>query len=710
MLPLESHAPNADCAAVSARTPLMHEPAAHRPLVGPERSLPEITIKAVVLGVILAMIMAAANAYLGLRVGMTVAAAIPASAIALGVLRAFRSSNILENNQVQTIASAGASTVSGVIFTVPALVIMGTWQRYEYWPIVLMVCVGGIMGVVFTTPLRRALIVDTGLTFPEGVATAQVLKTGGIARGDDAIPSDAQVSTGNSGLGFRLLLEAGVIGSVYWALTMGAKVFAEGVATTKAFFSGSWLFRGDVTLQPSLLGIGFIVGPNIGTLMLSGAVIGTTIGVPVNWWLNHEAVMAGAGVAANTPLEAFTADQWEAVSRESWQNCRRIGIGCMLVGGVWSLITLLKPIKNGLTASLAAYRAQRAGGAAGAARTEFDTPLPYLAITAAVMTVPLFLAFHGALGDYPNAAPIAVLMTLLMLVFGFLFASVAGYMAGLVGSSNNPVSGVTMATVVVTSLLLTLVMGTDGIAARVGPPVVIYLAAFICTGACIAGDNLQDLKCGHVVGSTPWKQQVSLVIGTIASAAVIPLVLSLLDDQFGIGRTPEGVDPSKMLDAPQATLMGTLASGIFGTGDPKWGFIGIGCVLAVFLIALDNWLKRIKAPFRTPILAVAVGIYLPFGLSVLIFVGGILAWVVKKIFAPKDEHQQVSLENAGMLLASGLIAGEAITGVAIAGLFAADPTLANRHPGEDGGPMALVATLALIVYLFARTLGAAKRM
>jgi uncharacterized oligopeptide transporter (OPT) family protein len=672
MLPLESHAPNADCAAVSARTPLMHEPAAHRPLVGPERSLPEITIKAVVLGVILAMIMAAANAYLGLRVGMTVAAAIPASAIALGVLRAFRSSNILENNQVQTIASAGASTVSGVIFTVPALVIMGTWQRYEYWPIVLMVCVGGIMGVVFTTPLRRALIVDTGLTFPEGVATAQVLKTGGIARGDDAIPSDAQVSTGTSGLGFRLLLEAGVIGSVYWALTMGAKVFAEGVATTKAFFSGSWLFRGDVTLQPSLLGIGFIVGPNIGTLMLSGAVIGTTIGVPVNWWLNHEAVMAGAGVAANTPLEAFTADQWEAVSRESWQNCRRIGIG--------------------------------------AARTEFDTPLPYLAITAAVMTVPLFLAFHGALGDYPNAAPIAVLMTLLMLVFGFLFASVAGYMAGLVGSSNNPVSGVTMATVVVTSLLLTLVMGTDGIAARVGPPVVIYLAAFICTGACIAGDNLQDLKCGHVVGSTPWKQQVSLVIGTIASAAVIPLVLSLLDDQFGIGRTPEGVDPSKMLDAPQATLMGTLASGIFGTGDPKWGFIGIGCVLAVFLIALDNWLKRIKAPFRTPILAVAVGIYLPFGLSVLIFVGGILAWVVKKIFAPKDEHQQVSLENAGMLLASGLIAGEAITGVAIAGLFAADPTLANRHPGEDGGPMALVATLALIVYLFARTLGAAKRM
>jgi putative OPT family oligopeptide transporter len=269
---------------------------------------------------------------------------------------------------------------------------------------------------------------------------------------------------------------------------------------------------------------------------------------------------------------------------------------------------------------------------------------------------------------------------------------------------------VTMATVVVTALLLTQLLGTDGLAARVGPPAVIYLAAFICTGACIAGDNLQDLKCGHIVGSTPWKQQLSLVLGTIASAAVIPVVLSLLDTTYGIGRVREGGDPTTMLAAPQATLMGTLASGIFGTGDPKWNFIGIGAVLAVFIIALDEYLKRIKAPFRTPILAVAVGIYLPFGLSVLIFVGGILAWVVKKHFAPKNEHETVSLENAGMLLASGLIAGEAITGVGIAAVFAADPTLAERPTAEFGQPIALAATLVLIVYLYVRTLGAARRM
>jgi putative OPT family oligopeptide transporter len=689
----------------------MQEPTASKgPLVGPSRRLPEITAKAVVLGIVLAMLMAAANAYLGLRVGMTVAASIPASAIALGVLRAFRSSNILENNQVQTIASAGASTVSGVIFTVPALVMMGAWSDYPYWPIVLMVCVGGIMGVVFTTPLRRALIVDTGLTFPEGVATAQVLKTGGIARGADAAEGDAQLSSAGSGLGFRLLLEAGVIGTAYWVLTMGVKVFAEVVTATKALLGGKWLFTANTYLQPSLLGIGFIVGPNIGTLMISGAVLGTLIGVPVNWAVNHEEIMATVGVAAGTPWDALTEAQWVALAKESWGACRRIGIGCMLVGGLWSLITLIAPIKNGIAASLAAFRAQRAGGQGGAPRTELDTPLPFLVVTAAVMTVPLFLAFHGVLGDYPNKVGVALLMTVLMLVFGFLFASVAGYMAGLVGSSNNPVSGVTMSTIVVTAVLLTQIMGTDGIAARVGPPAVIYLAAFICIGCCIAGDNLQDLKCGHIVGATPWKQQVSLVIGTCASAAIIPIVLALLDDVYGIGRVHGNLDPTKVLEAPQASLMHTLASGIFGTGDVKWPFIGMGCVLAVVLIVFDQYLKRRNAPFRAPILAVAVGIYLPFGLSVLIFLGGILAWLVKRAFAPKNEHESIALENAGMLLASGLIAGEAITGVGIAALYAANDELKDMEPHEHGGVFALVATGLLIVYLYRRTLGAARRM
>lgn len=686
----------------------MNAPVApHRPVVGPERSLPEITAKAVVLGVLLAMLMAAANAYLGLRVGMTVAASIPASAIALGVLRAFRSSNILENNQVQTIASAGASTVSGISFTVPALVMMGAWATYDYWPIFVMVCVGGIMGVVFTTPLRRALIVDAGLTFPEGLATSQVLKTGGVARGDDATAEEKSANAASSGLGFKLLLEASVLGGVFRILEGGFKVLAGEVELVRALFGGRWLFSTGSNWSPALLGIGFIVGPNIGTLMMSGAIIGTALGVPINWWLNEARLMETAGIAPGTQWSSFGHAQWEAIAGASWQECRRIGIGCMLVGGVWSLISLIGPIKNGVRASLAAFRAQRSGQSTGVPRTETDTPINFLAFAAALMTVPLFFAFMSALGDYEGKVLISVVLTLLMLGFGFLFASVAGYMAGLVGSSNNPVSGVTMATVVVSSVLLAWLMGSDGIAARVGPPAVIYLAAFICTGACIAGDNLQDLKCGHVVGATPWKQQLCLVIGTLASAAVIPLVLGLLDVSDGIGRVvKEGVKP---LSAPQATLMKELSTGIFGAGI-NWAFIVFGCALAVVIIALDEYLKRTKAPFRTPILAVAVGIYLPFGLSVLIFVGGMLAWLVKRRFAPKSEHESVALENSGMLLASGLITGEALMSVAIAGVIVANPTLIPKSPIGIGWLLALVATGLMIVYLFVRTLGAARRM
>lgn len=675
------------------------------PVVGPERSLPEITVKAVILGLLLAMLMAAANAYLGLKVGMTVAASIPASAIALGVLRFFRTSNILENNQVQTIASAGASTVSGIIFTVPALVMMGAWQGYDYWPIFSMVVIGGVMGVVFTTPLRRALIVDTGLTFPEGVATAEVLKTGGIER-DAAAP----IAGSKAGaIGFRLLLEASILGAVFKFCEQGLRLLRDSVAMTHAAASGRFLFTADATLAPSLLGIGFIVGPNIGTLMLSGAVIGTLIGVPLNWAINEERLLATAGVPTGTALTALSHEQWEAIATASWQECRRIGIGCMLVGGVWSLITLFRPMVNGIKASLAAFRASRQGGAVGAARTELDTPLPFLAIVAVLMTVPLFLSFRSVLAGHDGATMIALILTALMLGFGFLFCSVAGYMAGLVGSSNNPVSGVTMATVVVSSLLLLQLMGNEGAAAKVGPAAVIYLAAFICTGACIAGDNLQDLKCGHVVGATPWKQQLCLVLGSIASAAVIPSVLGLLDRGQGIGRlsatAPAGAEP---LAAPQASLMKDLSTGIFGAGI-NWNFILFGCGLAAGLIVLDEFLKRRNAAFRTPVLAVAVGIYLPFGLSVLIFVGGILSWLVARRFGAKDHRERTALENSGLLLASGLITGEAIMGVLLALLVAADIQLASA-PIAAAGMLAMLATAGLIAYLYRRSLGAARSM
>jgi putative OPT family oligopeptide transporter len=340
----------------------------------------------------------------------------------------------------------------------------------------------------------------------------------------------------------------------------------------------------------------------------------------------------------------------------------------------------------------------------GIARTEHDTPMTVLLMVTAVMTVPVFFMFQHALADYPERTSIALLMTVLMLIFGFLFSAVAGYMAGLVGSSNNPVSGVTMATVVVSSLLLVQLIGNEGIAGKVGPIAVIYLAAVICTAACIAGDNLQDLKCGHVVGSTPWKQQVCLVLGALVSASVIPIVLGQLDDVYGIGRVVhEGTRP---LAAPQATLMMTLATGIFGSGI-DWTYIQIGCALAVLIIALDKVQERRGATFRLPVLAVAVGIYLPFGLSVLIFVGGLLSWLVQRQFRTAPRDVQLSLENNGLLLASGLITGEAIMGVGVT--FWA----ASRAPGGEhahyAAHAAIAVTVALMAYLYWRTLGTVRR-
>lgn len=669
------------------------------PVVPSSRKMAEITIKGVVLGLLIAMLMAAANAYLGLKVGMTVAASIPAAAISLGVLRLFPRSTMLENNQVQTVASAGASTVSGIIFTVPALVMMGYWQSYDYKTILMFVLIGGIMGVMFTIPLRRALIVDARLAFPEGVATAEVLKTGPVER-----TFDSEVKDDRAARGFKRLLEASLIGALF---KLGEGVFrrfvSEGAAFSSGLAGGKWLFTIDATILPSLLGVGWIVGLNIGVLMISGAVLGTLIATPLNWLIAPAHLMANVGIEPGTAFDSFTSKNWAELAGASWSECRRIGVGCMIVGGIWSLITLAKPLASGVKASIDAFKAARSGGST-VERTEYDTPFPIVIGVTALMTIPLFFMFRHVLESHENASMLAAVMTLLMLVFGFLFCSVAGYMAGLVGSSNNPVSGVTMSTVIVSSLVLVQLMGRSELTEQIGPAAVLFLAAVICTGACIAGDNLQDLKCGHVVGSTPWKQQLCLVIGAIGSAVVIPLVLRVLDESDGIGRAVrEGVKP---LSAPQATLMKELSTGIFGAGI-AWNFILIGCGLAVLLIILDNIQKARGSSFRFPVLAVAVGIYLPFGLSVLIFVGGVMSWIaMRKVHTASKEKQQ-HLENSGMLLASGLITGEAVMGVLVA---IATLQFADKLPAvsEHAIEYTLFVAVLLVIYLYRRTLGALK--
>ena len=672
------------------------------PVVAADRNIAELTVKALILGALLSMILAAANAYIGLLVGLTVSASIPAAAASMGVLRLFRRSTILENNMVQTAASAGESLVAGIIFTIPALVMMKAWSGYEYGPMVAIAILGGILGVAFTVPLRRALIVEAKLAFPEGVATAEVLKTGGIERDEDTV-SDVHADTG-----FRRLLQAAGIGAVFKFAESGIGLLAGNVATTQAWLAGKYLFLGNINISPALIGVGYIVGLNIAMLVFIGGAIGTLIGVPLNWAFNSDAIMVATGIDPAMAWSQLDANQWGALAGQSWQDCRRVGVGAMMVGGLWSLISLAGPLVDGVRSSMRAYRNSRAGGAA-ALRTEFDTPMNYVLLVVVASIIPLFLIFNFALAEYPQRLMISGVMTVLMLVFGFVFSSVAGYMAGLVGSSNNPISGVTIATVIVSALILLQLMGNEGMAATLGPIAVMYLAGLICSAAAIAGDNMQDLKCGHIVGATPWRQQLFQIVGVVAAAVVIPLILQLLDNQYGIGRpspNPNAI-PNSVLAAPQAGLMQALAGGIFGAGI-QWNFIMMGFALAIGLIVLDKIQEKRGSSFRFPVLAVAVGIYLPLGLSVPIFIGGILAWLVKRRSTELDEEQWTRREGLGLLVASGLITGEALMGVLVALLAGAGVALPLMTGIGVAPVLGLLGLGAVIVYQYRTPLAAGK--
>ncbi len=596
---------------------------------------------------------------------------------------------------VQTAASAGEALVAGIIFTIPALVMMNAWSGYEYGPMVAIALLGGILGVAFTVPLRRALIVEARLAFPEGQATAEVLKTGGIER------DRSKDSAGEADTGFKRLLQAAGIGAVFKFVESGVGLLAGNVATTQSWLAGKYLFLGNINISPALVGVGYIVGINIAMLVFMGGVIGTVIGVPLNWAFNHEAIMTAVGIDSATAWSQLDTNQWAALAGQSWQDCRRVGVGAMMVGGLWSLISLARPLIDVVRSSIQAYRDSRDGSSI--LRTEFDTPINYVFIVVVLSTIPLFMIFNFALADYPERLFISGVMTILMLVFGFIFSSVAGYMAGLVGSSNNPISGVTIATVIVSALILLQLMGNEGLAKTLGPIAVIYLAGLICSAAAIAGDNMQDLKCGHVVGATPWRQQVFQVVGVVAAAIVIPLILQLLDNQYGIGRPSPNPDaiPNSVLAAPQASLMQALAGGIFGAGI-AWNFIMMGFALAVALIILDKYQEKRGSSFRFPVLAVAVGIYLPLGLSVPIFIGGVIAWLVKRNSAELDEKQWTKRASLGLLVASGLITGEALMGVLVA-LLAASGIALPFMTGFGLAPSLGLLGLAAVIYYTYRT-------
>jgi putative OPT family oligopeptide transporter len=598
-------------------------------LMNTSQSAPQLTPRAIILSVVLAMILAAANTYLGLFAGLTIATAIPAAVVSMAVLRVLGGGHILENNIVQTGASAGSSIAAGVIFTVPALVILGHWTDFQYWWVLAIAGLGGVLGVFFSVPLRRSLIVDQQLAFPEGKAAAEVLKAGE-----------------NPASGIRVLAAASGIGGI------GKLIAASGlrlVPDAAAFgsFVGKGIAYMGTNLSPALLGVGYIVGLNIGIVVVAGGILSWNIAIPIYsaYFLDGNPDLAARLVGASA--EDAAGAIWSA-------EIRYLGVGAMLIGGVWTLISLRKSLMSGIRSGL---EAARAGAAKVVAETEKDLPMKAVLIGLIAFTLPLAGLYHAIVQNFAVSIP----MTLIMIVAGFLFSSVSAYMAGLVGSSNNPVSGITIGTILFASLVLAALMGSN---APLGPVAAIVIGAVVCCAAAVAGDNLQDLKCGYMIGATPWRQQLMLAIGAMSCALVMAPVLNLLAKAYGIGvPTPDHPNP---LLAPQATLMASVAKGLFG-GELPWDLIWIGAAIGALIIICDEILKKRGSNFRTPVLAAAVGIYLPLDLTVPIFIGGFLAHLVERAAGVHNDPDAAErIHRKGVLFSAGLITGEALLGIVIA--------------------------------------------
>jgi len=602
----------------------------------------QLTFRAVVLAVVLAVILSAANAYLGLFAGLTIATAIPAAVVSMGVLRLLGGGSILENNIVQTGASAGSSIAAGVIFTIPALVIMGYWPDFKYWWVLGIAGLGGLLGVLFSVPLRRSMIVEDPLPFPEGKAAAEVLKAGE-----------------NPGPGLKILAVSGAIGAlVKLAAASGLRVIPD--TWVQSAFVGSSKVTAFIgtNLSPALLGVGYIVGLNVGIVVVSGSILSWHIAIPLYqaFFANSDPALAASIVGAPSADAAFAI--WGA-------KIRYLGVGAMLIGGIWTLFSLRKSLLSGIKSGFAAAR--KSTGSTVIAETERDLPMKWMLVALVVFTLPLLGLYQAIVQQWHVSIP----MTIIMIVAGFLFVSVSAYLAGLIGSSNNPVSGITISTILFASAVLVLLLGKSGLTpvgsggAPLGAVAAIMIGAVVCCAAAVGGDNLQDLKAGYLVGATPWKQQLMLGIGAFSCALIMAPVLNLLAHAYGIGApTPE--HPNS-LAAPQANLMASVARGLFG-GQLPWLMIGLGAVVGAIVIALDEWLKKRGSRFRVPVLAAAIGIYLPLELMVPIFLGGLLAHLVERFHKlnPDDEEGRDRVHRPGVLFSAGLITGEALMGIAIA--------------------------------------------
>jgi putative OPT family oligopeptide transporter len=600
----------------------------------------ELTLRGLLLGALITIAFTAANVYLGLRVGLTVASSIPAAVISMAVLSAFKDSSILENNIVQTVASA-AGTLSAIIFVLPGLVIVGWWTGFPFWQSSLICVSGGVLGVLFTIPLRRALVTTSDLPYPEGVAAAEVLKVGSGARGETTD------DTGEAREGLVAVV-LGSVASAGLAILTGTRIAAGEVigffrlgATASSGYNIAWSL--------ALLGAGHLVGLSVGMAMLTGLVIAWAIAVPI--------LTSMQPAAADATLAAHTLAIWRT-------QVRFIGAGTIAVAAIYTLATLAKPVVGGLVSTLAASRAK----AVADDRDRDISPPWIIGLTAACLVIAAWLAFTFAKSTVlaPSAVGLTLVAVPFVLIVGFIIAGICGYMAGLIGASNSPISGVGILSIVVCASALALTVAPTQETRPALVAFALFVTAIVFACATISNDNLQDLKTGQLVGASPMRQQIALIVGVAAGAAVIPSVLNLLAKAYGFaGAANIGVVAPNPLPAPQATLISALAQGVIG-GSLEWEMIGIGGVVGVGLILLDATLGAMKK-LRIPPLAVGIGIYLPMSATFAVVVGAVLShWYDRRArMSPNPERA----DRLGTLVASGLIVGESLWGVINAGLI-----------------------------------------
>ncbi len=614
------------------------------PTLGAE-SRTELTVRGIILGVIITLVFTAANVFFGLKAGLTFSTSIPAAVISMAILRSFQNVSMQENNIVQTVASA-AGTLSSIIFVLPGLVMVGWWTGFPYWTSLGICALGGILGVMYTIPLRRALVTNSDLPYPEGVACAEVLKIGAEVEGDDA--GDV-AATGKAGL---MAVTVGAIASAAFAVIIATRVFASDVAQYFRIGDRGGATGYDFNLSFALFAVGHLVGLWVGIAMLFGAIIAWAWAVP-----HYTALAAAAGAAAEMAQTAWST------------KVRFVGAGTIGIAAIWTLIKLVKPVVSGLASAMAASRVRAAGQGATLARTEQDIPIGIVGLITLGCLVPI----AWMLGDFGASSGLGEHLWTLVIggivfvaVMSFFVSAVCGYMAGLIGSSNSPLSGVGILVVIIAAVLLVVGVQShfDASAGKALVAFALFITSVVFAVAAIANNNLQDLKTGQLVDATPWKQQVALIIGVLVGAAIIPPVLDLVNQAYGFAGMP-GVDPSRALAAPQAALISALAQGVI-QGNLDWSLIGLGVAIGAAIIVLDEILGRTAKGPRLPPLAVGLGIYLPTSTTLMVVVGAIVGWWFDK--RAEGTAKPDATKQLGILLASGMIVGESLIGVLIAAI------------------------------------------